>query len=79
MSKILWRFLGLDNWLRYLFRDDCSIANAIMLSSFLDKMVHIPIDEEVYEKKLHELTRQSKFQKTERQVIVNNTDMNKSF
>jgi len=55
------------------------LCNAIMLSSFLDRKVRIPIDEELYVAKLHELAKQSKFHKTERQAAVSSTDMNKSF
>jgi predicted dehydrogenase len=55
------------------------LGNAIMLSAFLNKPVDIPIDEDAYEKKLQELIKSSKFQKTEKQMEVSNTDMSKSF
>ncbi|MFC1976458.1 Gfo/Idh/MocA family protein [Chloroflexota bacterium] len=55
------------------------LGNAIMLSSFLNKTVDIPIDEGAYEKKLQAFIKGSKFQKEERQVKVNDTDMSKSF
>jgi hypothetical protein len=55
------------------------LGNAIMLSSFLNKTVDIPIDEDVYEKKLQELIKRSKFQKTERKIDVSDAEMSKSF
>ena len=55
------------------------LGNAIMLSSFQNKPVEIPIDEDAYEKKLQALIKSSKFQKTERNVETTDADMSKSF
>ena len=41
-----------------------SIGNAIMLSSWLGQTVELPLDEDLYEKKLQELIATSRFQKT---------------
>jgi predicted dehydrogenase len=40
------------------------LGNAIMLSSWLGKTVEIPLDEDLYESRLQELIRNSRFQKT---------------
>ena len=40
------------------------LGNAIMLSSWLGKTVEIPLDEDLYESRLQELIRTSRFQKT---------------
>ena len=55
------------------------LGNAILLSSFLKKTVDVPIDEDVYEKKLQELISNSEFQKTERKVDSGEVDMGDSF
>lgn len=55
------------------------LGNAIMLSSFLNKMITLPIDGAVYEKKLRELSEKSTFDKTKRHVAINSKDMGKSF
>ena len=55
------------------------LGNAIMHSSFLNKTVEIPIDEDAYEKKLQALIRRSTFQKTERSVETTDADIGKSF
>ncbi|WP_177237671.1 Gfo/Idh/MocA family protein [Paenibacillus sp. 1_12] len=41
-----------------------TIANAILLSSFNDQTIKLPIDADEYEKKLEELIRSSKYEKT---------------
>jgi predicted dehydrogenase len=56
-----------------------TLANAIMLSSFLRQSVDLPLDEEAYAEKLQSLIQNSRFQKTEKQVDVDDTDMDKSF
>ena len=53
------------------------LGNAIMLSSFQKRTLDLPIDEEVYKKKLEELIRTSRFQKRTRDV--NDVEMGKSF
>ena len=53
------------------------LGNAIMLSSFLDRTVELPIDGDLYERKLVELVQRSRFQKTARDV--SDLDMSKSF
>ena len=53
------------------------LGNAIMLSSFLDRTVELPIDGDLYERKLVELVQRSRFQKTARDV--RDVDMSKSF
>jgi predicted dehydrogenase len=55
------------------------LGNAIMFSSFLNKAVDIPIDEDAYEEKLQTLIKNSKFQKFEKKIEVTDTDMGKSF
>ena len=54
-----------------------SIANAIMLSSFNEKIIEMPLDADEYENKLKELIKTSKFVKTVDTSIK--TDMSKSF
>lgn len=53
------------------------LANAIMLSSFLKQILELPIDEELYKKKLNELIENSKFEKRVREARP--TDMSDSF
>jgi predicted dehydrogenase len=53
------------------------LGNAIMLSSFQQRTVELPIDEDVYKKKLTELIQHSRYQKTTRDV--GDVDMDKSF
>ena len=53
------------------------LGNAIMLSSFLNKKIDMPIDEDLYEKKLMALIEGSRYQKTTRDV--SDVDMGKSF
>ncbi|MBN1659151.1 MAG: Gfo/Idh/MocA family oxidoreductase [Anaerolineae bacterium] len=53
------------------------LGNAIMLSSFLGKPVEVPIDEDLYKKKLMELIQGSRYRKTTRDV--GDVDMGKSF
>jgi predicted dehydrogenase len=53
------------------------LGNAIMLSSFLNRTVHMPIDEDLYKRKLMELIEDSRFQKQTR--AVTDVDMGKSF
>jgi predicted dehydrogenase len=53
------------------------LGNAIMLSSFLNKTVEMPIDEEMYKKKLLELIQGSRYQKMTRRAAE--ADMSKSF
>jgi predicted dehydrogenase len=53
------------------------LGNAILLSSFLNRTLDLPIDEDLYEKKLLELARGSRYQKTTRDV--GDVDMAKSF
>jgi predicted dehydrogenase len=53
------------------------LGNAIMLSSFLKKTLEMPIDEDLYKKKLMELIQSSRFQKTT--ADVRDVDMSKSF
>jgi hypothetical protein len=48
-----------------------------MLSSFQQRTVELPIDEDVYKKKLTELIQHSRYQKTTRDV--GDVDMDKSF
>jgi hypothetical protein len=43
-----------------------TLANAIMLSSFLRQSVDLPLDEETYAEKLQSLIQNSWFQKTDR-------------
>ncbi len=52
------------------------LGNAIMLSSFLDRPVELPFDEDLYEARLMELIQASKFQKVTRDV---ESDLSKSF
>ena len=44
------------------------LGNAIMLSSFLNMTLDLPINEDLYEKKLIELVRDSHYHKTTRDV-----------
>ncbi len=44
------------------------LGNAIMLSSFLNRTVELPIDEELYKKRLADLIQRSRYQKTTRDV-----------
>jgi predicted dehydrogenase len=53
------------------------LGNAIMLSSFLSRTLDLPIDEDLYKKKLLELARNSRYQKTARDM--GDVDMTKSF
>jgi predicted dehydrogenase len=53
------------------------LGNAIMLSSFLGKTLDMPIDEDLYQKKLLALIQGSRYQKTAREVA--DVDMAKSF
>jgi predicted dehydrogenase len=53
------------------------LGNAIMLSSFLKTTLEMPIDEDLYKKKLMELIQSSRFQKTT--ADVRDVDMSKSF
>ncbi len=53
------------------------LGNAIMLSSFLNRAVDLPIDEDLYEATLRELIQNSRYQKTTRDV--GSVDMDKSF
>jgi len=53
------------------------LANAIILSSFRQQTVDLPIDEDAYEQKLQGLIKSSKFQKSEKEV--KETDMGASF
>jgi predicted dehydrogenase len=53
------------------------MGNAIMLSSFLNETLDLPIDEDLYEKKLMALIQGSRYQKAERDV--DDVDMDKSF
>ena len=53
------------------------LGNAIMLSSFQKQTLDLPIDEELYKKKLEELIRTSRYQKTAREV--SGVDMSRSF
>jgi len=55
-----------------------TLANAIMLSSFLRQTVDLPLDEDAYAKKLQSLIQNSHFQKAEKQVNVDD-DMDQSF
>jgi len=54
-----------------------SLSNAMMLSSFLGKPVDLPIDENLYEQKLMELVKTSRFQKPAEKGLEE--DLNKSF
>jgi len=56
-----------------------TLANAVMLSSFLRQTVDLPLDEDAYAEKLQSLIQNSRFQKTEKQVDVDDADMGKSF
>jgi len=56
-----------------------TLANAIMLSSFLRQSINLPLDEDAYAEKLQSLIQNSRFQKTEKQVEVDDADMGKSF
>ena len=56
-----------------------TLANAIMLSSFLRQSIDLPLDEDAYAEKLQSLIQNSRFQKIEKQVSVDGTDMGKSF
>jgi hypothetical protein len=53
------------------------LGNAIMLSSFLNKTLQLPIDEDLYRKKLLELVQNSRYQKAA--WDVSDVDMSKSF
>jgi predicted dehydrogenase len=53
------------------------LGNAIMLSSFLNRTVEMPIDEDLYKKKLMELIQGSRYRKTKRDA--GEVDMGKSF
>jgi predicted dehydrogenase len=53
------------------------LGNAIMLSSFLNKTLQMPIDEDLYKKKLMDLVQNSRYQKTTSDV--SDVDMTKSF
>jgi predicted dehydrogenase len=53
------------------------LGNAILLSSFLKRTVDLPIDEDLYKKKLMELVEGSRYRKTARDVP--DLDMGKSF
>jgi predicted dehydrogenase len=53
------------------------LGNAIMLSSFLNKTLNLPIDEDLYKKKLMDLIQRSRFRKTTRDV--GDVEMDKSF
>jgi predicted dehydrogenase len=53
------------------------LGNAIMLSSFLSKTLDLPIDEDLYQEKLMELVRNSRYQKTTRDA--GDADMGRSF
>jgi hypothetical protein len=53
------------------------LGNAIMLSSFLGRTVEMPIDEDLYQKKLTDLIEQSRYQKAGRDVA--DVDMGQSF
>lgn len=53
------------------------LSNAIMLSSFLNKTVSLPIDADLFAQKLAKLVESSQFKKTTRSVET--TDMSKSF
>jgi hypothetical protein len=53
------------------------LGNAVMLSSFLNKTLDMPIDEDLYEEKLLELIQRSRYRKTTRDV--SDVDMYKSF
>jgi predicted dehydrogenase len=53
------------------------LGNAIMLSSFLNRTVDLPIDEDLYEAKLRELIQNSRYRKTTRDA--GDVDMGKSF
>jgi hypothetical protein len=48
-----------------------------MLSSFLNKTLQMPIDEDLYKKKLMDLVQNSRYQKTTSDV--SDVDMTKSF
>jgi predicted dehydrogenase len=56
-----------------------TLANAIMLSSFLRQTIDLPFDEDAYAEKLQSLIQNSRFQKADKRVDVGNTDMGKSF
>lgn len=53
------------------------LGNAIMLSSFLNKTLDLPIDEDLYEEKLVELIQRSRYRKTVRDLGT--VDMDGSF
>ena len=53
------------------------LGNAIMLSSFLNRTVDLPIDEDLYEAKLQELIQHSRYQKKTRDA--GDVDLDKSF
>jgi predicted dehydrogenase len=50
------------------------LANAMLYSSFLGTGVDLPIDAAGYEAKLHELIRQSRFEKTVQEKLIDNVD-----
>jgi predicted dehydrogenase len=54
-----------------------TLGNAIMLSSFQNKTIEMPVDEDAFEKELQALIESSKFQKSQRKV--DNPDMSQSF
>ncbi|MBE0695819.1 MAG: Gfo/Idh/MocA family oxidoreductase, partial [Anaerolineaceae bacterium] len=54
-----------------------SLGNAIMLSSFLNQTVELPIDDDLYADKIAELARTSRFQKVVR--LQDDNNINKSF
>ncbi len=54
-----------------------TLSNAMMLSSFLGRPVDLPIDEDLYEQKLTELMKTSRFQKPTEKGLQE--DLNKSF
>jgi predicted dehydrogenase len=54
-----------------------SLGNSIMLSSFLNRTVELPIDDDLYADKIAELARTSRFQKVVR--LQDDPNINKSF
>jgi hypothetical protein len=54
-----------------------TLANAMMFSSYLGRPLDLPIDSDAYEARLQELIRTSRFQKTVREMKVE--DLGKSY
>lgn len=58
--------------------NSCELANAMLLSTFLDKTVEVPLDGAVYERELKKKIADSKFEKKTAAIVASADEMDKS-